>query len=66
MPVTSFTPCRVTIACQKIPQQPKKANDIAPDVKAFLDYMNGLPAAGDFIKEIAQNLLFPHVYMNII
>lgn len=29
-----------------------KANDVAPDVKAFLDYMNGLPAADDFIKEI--------------
>ena len=29
-----------------------RANDVAPDVKAFLDYMNGLPAADDFIKEI--------------
>ena len=28
------------------------ANDVAPEVKAFLDYMNGLPVADDFIKEI--------------
>ncbi|TYZ24521.1 Rpn family recombination-promoting nuclease/putative transposase [Selenomonas ruminis] len=28
------------------------ANDVSPDIKAFLDYMNGLPAADDFIKEI--------------
>ena len=28
------------------------ANDISPDVRAFLDYMNGLPAANDFTKEI--------------
>lgn len=28
------------------------SDDVAPDVKAFLDYMNGLPAADDFIKEI--------------
>jgi len=27
-------------------------NDVAPEVKAFLDYMNGLPVADDFIKEI--------------
>ncbi|MCR5438545.1 MAG: hypothetical protein K6F01_03805 [Selenomonas sp.] len=26
------------------------ANDVAPDVKAFLDYINGLPIADDFIN----------------
>ena len=28
------------------------ADDVSPDVKAFLDYMNGLPVADDFIREI--------------
>lgn len=28
------------------------ANDVSPDVRAFLDYMNGLPASDDFSKEI--------------
>lgn len=28
------------------------ADDVSPDIKAFLDYMNGLPVADDFIREI--------------
>ncbi len=28
------------------------ANDVTPEVKAFLNYMNGLPVTDDFIKEI--------------
>ena len=28
------------------------ANDVSPEVKAFLNYMNGLPVTDDFIKEI--------------